>query len=94
MRVCVRVRENFSKCKLCQQVNEHRNHPPSGFRIPHPSGIGLQCKFRHKKIAPDGLERFGKDLGRIWETHSWGRLIFPISSAIFNAISLHWENMP
>ena len=58
--VCVYV----SACQTAPQS------PTMGFQIPHPSGIGLQCKFRQKKIAPDGLERFGKDLGRIWETHS------------------------
>ena len=52
------------------------------------------CKVRHKKNVPDGLERFGKDLGRIWETHSSGRPEFPSSSASFSAISRHWENMP
>ena len=51
-------------------------------------------KVRHKKNAPEGLERFGKDLGRIWETYSCGRYELPSSSANFSAISRHWENMP
>ena len=52
------------------------------------------CKDRHKKNAPGGLERFGKDLGRIWETYSCGMLVFPNSSTNFSTISRHWENMP
>ena len=51
------------------------------------------CKIKHKKNVPDHLERFGKDLGRIWETHSCGRDEIPSSSANFSAISRHWENM-
>ena len=29
--------------------------------------VRRRCKIRHKKNVPDHLERFGKDLGRIWE---------------------------
>lgn len=41
MRVCVRVRDEF---KMCQQVKQHRNHPPSGFGFLTPSGIELRYK--------------------------------------------------
>jgi hypothetical protein len=36
---------------LCQYFKQHRNHPPSGFGFPHPSGIGLRVQSSEKEMS-------------------------------------------
>ena len=50
---------------------------PSSAHSSSLSGVGIRCKIRHKKIAPEGLERFGKCRTEDWSpfhnywSHDW-----------------------
>jgi len=59
MRVCAKSQKWKQIYLLVANCQITPQSPPSGIRIPHPSGIGLRCKSRHKKTTPTRWYRGG-----------------------------------